>query len=74
MTHTLVIGVVLLLVGLIGLYRGYNDKKKSKVLACPANELKMRDNQYLMVSGVAMLSGVALLAMRHHNSISSLYD
>ena len=74
MTHTLYIGLVLILAGLVGVIKGALDMKKSKNLtSCPANELKTRDVQYLVVSSVALLSGLALIGMRHKNEIRSLF-
>lgn len=60
-----VLAVVLILLGLIGILKGLKDKKNSKKLACPAKELKMRDNQYIFMSVVALLGGVILLVLKH---------
>jgi hypothetical protein len=66
MSHVpnLVVAVLLIIVGFIGTVKALKDKKASKSLPCPAKELKTRDNQYLFVSTVALLSGVALAVIK----------
>lgn len=55
------IAAVLIVVGVVGLLKGWKDKKDSKNLACAKDALSTRDNQYLAVSLVALVCGAALL-------------
>jgi len=64
MSHTpnIVVAVLLIIIGFIGALKALKDKKASKSLPC--KELKVRDNQYLFMSTVALLSGVALVVIK----------
>jgi hypothetical protein len=66
MSHVpnLVVALLLVVIGFIGIIKALKDKRASKSLPCPAKELKARDNQYLFMSTVALLSGVALAVIR----------
>lgn len=62
-TNCLILAVVLIVLGLLGLMKGMKDSKNSKSLACPPKELKMRDDQYLFMSGVSLAGGLAMLLL-----------
>lgn len=70
MTHadTTMLALVLVVLGLVGVLKGLKDRKNSKTLVCPAKELKMRDNQYIFMSAVALLGGLVLLFLKHKHA------
>lgn len=61
----LILAVVLIVIGFIGLGKGLSDKNKSKKSTCcpNSNELKMRDNQYIFMSTVAIVAGFIIMGL-----------
>jgi hypothetical protein len=72
--NCMILSVILTVIGSIGVLKGLKDQKdskdKKKFVFCPHKELKMRDNQYLFMSTVALVSGVALyLSVKKKESV-----
>lgn len=72
-SYAKLIAIVLIVLGAVGIAKGMKDWKQSPK-SCSETDMRMRDKQYLFMSGVVIVAGVMMLMMHDHGELKKKVD